>query len=220
MAAAVAVAPRKRAAPDGPFPAAAGGDSKKRPRYIFGSIYDYEKLGVLGKGAYGVVVRARHRRTGESVAVKWVRATRGGDEAALRAAHREAACLAACRGAPSVLQIRDVATDAATGDLFLVTELVEGATLRDRINDAGGPSPEPLARDAMRQLLRGAAAVHATGTLHRDLKPENVLVGPGGALKICDFGMATPARPPYPGDPCAVGTLWYLSPEQLRGSRW
>ncbi|CAN6204030.1 unnamed protein product [Urochloa humidicola] len=73
MAAAVAVAPRKRAAPDGPFPAAAGGDSKKRPRYIFGSIYDYEKLGVLGKGAYGMVVRARHRRTGESVAVKWVR---------------------------------------------------------------------------------------------------------------------------------------------------
>ncbi|CAN6181774.1 unnamed protein product [Urochloa humidicola] len=226
MAAAVAVAvaatpARKRAAPDGPFPAAGGGDSKKRARYSSGSIYDYQKLGVLGKGTYGVVLRARHRRTGESVAVKWVRATRGGDEGGLRAAYREAACLAACRGAPSVLQIRDVVHDAATGDLFLVTELVEGgATLRDRINDAGGPIPEPLARDAMRQLLRGAAAVHATGTLHRDIKPENVLLGPGGALKICDFGMATPARPPYPGDPCAVGSLWYLSPEQLRGSRW
>ncbi|KAG2633953.1 putative cyclin-dependent kinase F-2 [Panicum virgatum] len=218
MAAVAVTAAKKRAAPHGPCPAAPGGD-KKRPKYNFGSIYDYEKLGVLGKGTYGVVVRARHRATGETVAVKWVRATRGGREDALRAAYREAGCLAACRGAPSVLQIRDVATDAATGDLFLITELVAGRTLRDRLNLAGA-FPEPRARAAMRQLLRGAAAVHATGTLHRDIKPENVLVGPGGALKICDFGMATPARPPYPEDPCSVGTLWYLAPEQLRGSRW
>nr|CAB3452992.1 unnamed protein product [Digitaria exilis] len=219
MAAAVAVAPRKRAAPDGPCPAAAGGSIKKRPKYNFGSIYDYQKLEVLGKGSYGVVLRARHRRTGEEVAVKWVRATRGGDGDGLSAAFREAGCLAACRGAPSVLQIRDVVTDVATGDLFLVTELVKGQTLRDRINLLGR-FPEPRAREAMRQLLDGAASVHATGTLHRDIKPENVLVGPGGALKICDFGMATPARPPYPEDPCSVGTLWYLSPEQLMGSRW
>lgn len=211
---AAAIATRKRPALDGPCFLAA----KKRSRYVFGSIYDYKKLGVLGEGTYGKVVRARHRRTGDMVAVKWVRATRGGADGGTRAALREAACLAACRGAPSVVQIRDVAADEATGDLFIVTELVDGPTLRCRLS-LTGRFLEARARAAMRQLLRGVAWVHRAGALHRDIKPENVLVGPGGALKICDFGAATPARPPYPEGPCSVGTLWYLAPEILKGSR-
>ncbi|KAG0543066.1 hypothetical protein BDA96_02G157700 [Sorghum bicolor] len=211
---AAAIATRKRPAlDDGPcLPAA-----KKRSRYVFGSIYDYKKLGVLGEGTYGKVVRACHRPTGEMVAVKWVRATRGGGGEGTRAALREAGCLAACRGAPSVVQIRDVAADEASGDLFIVTELVDGPTLRGRLNRTGR-FPEATARAAMRQLLHGVAWVHRAGALHRDVKPENVLVGPGGALKICDFGSATPVRPPYdPED--RVGTLWYLAPEMLKGSR-
>ncbi|CAD6219884.1 unnamed protein product [Miscanthus lutarioriparius] len=196
---AAAIATRKRPALDGPcFPAA-----KKRSRYVFGSIYEYKKLGVLGEGTYGKVVQARHRRTGETVAIT-------------RAALREAGCLAACRGAPSVAQIRDVAADEATGDLFIVTELVDGPTLSDRLT-LTGRFPEAPARAAMRQLLRGVAWVHREGALHRDVKPENVLVGPGGALKICDFGSATPVLPPYLED--RVGTLWYLAPEMLKGSR-
>ncbi|KAK3157355.1 hypothetical protein QOZ80_2AG0120090 [Eleusine coracana subsp. coracana] len=135
-----------------------------------------------GRAQYGVVVKARHLPSGDTVAVKWIRSPD------LRAVVREAGCLAACRGNPSVVQIRDVASDEATGDLFLVTELVPGPCLLDRLTRRFS---ERETRSLMRQLLCGVAGIHAAGAVHRDVKPENVLVGPGGALKICDFGMAT-----------------------------
>ncbi|GJM91689.1 hypothetical protein PR202_ga08091 [Eleusine coracana subsp. coracana] len=199
----MAAATRKRRAPD----SLAGSGNKKRRRYKFGSIYEYEKLEALGEGTYGVVVKARHLPSGDTVAVKWIRSPD------LRAVVREAGCLAACRGNPSVVQIRDVASDEATGDLFLVTELVPGPCLLDRLTRRFS---ERETRSLMRQLLCGVAGIHAAGAVHRDVKPENVLVGPGGALKICDFGMATPIRPPYTEE--RVGSLWYRSPEQLMGS--
>uniref|UniRef100_A0A0A9GSE4 [RNA-polymerase]-subunit kinase n=1 Tax=Arundo donax TaxID=35708 RepID=A0A0A9GSE4_ARUDO len=209
---AAAAVTRKRPAPDDDTCSAAAG--KKRSRYQFGAIYDYQKLEVLGDSTYGVVVKARHRRTGETVAVKWIRGGVGvGGAPDLRAVVREAGCLAACRGHPSIVQIRDVAADEATGDLFLVMEFV-GPSLRSRLTR---PFSEAATQAFMRQLLRGAERIHGTGTIHRDIKTENVLVGPSGALKICDFGMATPVRPPY--EEQCVGTLWYRSPEQLMGSR-
>ncbi|KAG2641545.1 putative cyclin-dependent kinase F-2 [Panicum virgatum] len=209
----VMAATRKRPAPDGTD--AAGGESK-RARITLGSIYDYEKLEVLGEGSFGVVVRARHRATGEAVAVKRARASD------LRAVLREAGCLAACRGHPSVVGIRDVVEDAATGDVFLVMEFV-GASLRrlQRAAAAARPRlPEAGARAVMRQLLRGAERMHAAGIIHRDIKPDNILVAPGGAVKICDLELATPARPEGAAYPeRRVGTLLYRSPEQLAGRR-
>ncbi|KAJ1294636.1 hypothetical protein BS78_01G160500 [Paspalum vaginatum] len=214
----MSAASRKRPVPDCPCPAAAGGDKKRTRRYNFSSIYDYDKLRILGEGAYGIVMHARHRRTGQDVAIKWIKDIHVGDD--IRAVVREAGCLTACRGAPSVLQIRDVAAS-DTGDLFIVTELVDGGTLRDQLNLAATRRfTEPRARAAMRQLLGGVASVHAAGVIHRDIKPDNVLVGRGGAFKICDFGLATPARLPLPEeDPSRVGTLWYRAPEVVMGSR-
>ncbi|CAN6288010.1 unnamed protein product [Urochloa humidicola] len=211
---------RKRPAPDGLLcPAAvAGGGRKKRPRYQFGSIYNYEKLEALGEGTYGVVVKARDLRTGETVAIKWIRpdAAYGGGAPDLRAVFREAGCLSACRGHPSFVQMKEVAADEVTGHVFIVMEFV-GPSLESRLTRRFS---EGEARAVMRQLLRGAERLHGAGAIHRDIKPDNILVGPGGALKICDLGMAVPARPagePYLEE--TVAALWYRAPELLRGSR-
>ena len=142
--AAVVAAPRKRPAPDDvacPPPAAA----KKRARYQFSSIDDYEKLEVIGEGAYSVVFKARDRRTGEKVAVKCIHG--GGPDRS--AVFREAGCLAACRGHPSIVQIKDVAADEETGDLFIVMEFA-GSSLRDWLTR---PFSEDRTREFMRQLL-------------------------------------------------------------------
>ncbi|KAF8723059.1 hypothetical protein HU200_022209 [Digitaria exilis] len=212
---------RKRPAPDGLFSTAAdGGGRKKRPRYQFGSIYNYEKLEVLGEGSYGVVVKARDQRTGETVAIKWIRpvaAHGGGGAPDLRAVFREAGCLSACRGHPSIVQMKEVAADEVTGHVFIVMEFV-GPSLESRLTTR--PFSEAETRAMMRQLLRGAEKLHGAGTIHRDIKPDNILVGAGGALKICDLGMAVPTRPAgelYPEQ--TVAALWYRAPELLGGGR-
>ncbi|KAF8655164.1 hypothetical protein HU200_061302 [Digitaria exilis] len=226
MAAAAAAATRKRPAPGGTDGATA---RSKRARITLGSIDDYETMEVLGEGSFGVVVKARHRVTGEAVAIKRASKASSGH---LRAVLREAGCLAACRGHPSVVALRDVVEDASTGDVFLVMEFVAGATLRrllllqqqqQRSPSYSSPArfTEAEVRSVMRQLLRGAERMHSAGIIHRDIKPDNILVsvsGAGGvAVKICDLGLAVPARAEYPER--RVGTLRYRSPEQLAGRR-
>jgi cell division cycle 2-like len=180
----MAAATRKRPAPDGPSCSSATG--KMIPRYQFGSIRDYDKQEVLGEGTYGVVAKARHLPSGDIAAVKW------------------------CARPTSSRSCAGVAADEATGDLFFVTELVDGPCLRDRLTRRFS---EAETRRFILQLLRGLEGIHGAGAVHRDVKPENVIVGPGGALKICDFGMAAPVRPPYREE--CVGSLWYRSPKQL-----
>ncbi|KAF2912653.1 hypothetical protein DAI22_10g027400 [Oryza sativa Japonica Group] len=181
----------KRPAPDGgdAFLAAASPCCKK-PRPLFTSIFNYEYLHKLGAGSYGVVYKARDRRTGETVAVKWVRPRRGldhGQPANLAAFASERDCLAACRGYPSV----DVASNPSNWDVFIVMEFVGANSLRDFI--AGCPFSEGETRALMRRLLAGVRAMHRAGMAHRDIKPGNIL-------------------------PYMVGTLHYNSPEQLTES--
>ncbi|KAL6888153.1 hypothetical protein ACP4OV_009179 [Aristida adscensionis] len=205
--------PCKRPAPGGDSPAACGSGSKRARHEFTAAVDDYDLLGALAFGPRAVVTEARHRRTGAAVAVKAIRGD--GDGGRAPAALRELACLRALRGDPSAVQLVGVGEDAATGDVFLVTELA-GATLRRRLAVARAFS-EAETRACMRQLLRAAERMHAAGTVHRHITPENVLVGAGGALKLCGFGMATtPASPAAAGEP-RVGTLRYGSPEQLIG---
>ncbi|CAL5085235.1 unnamed protein product [Urochloa decumbens] len=223
MAAAVAAFSRKRPAADAACAVAMTATKKSRAPvpYRLRSIDEYEQLEVLGKGSYGVVVKARDRRTGDTVAVKSNRV--GGTDDLIR----EAGFLVDCLGHPSIVQIRDVAADAASGELFLVMELVS-PSLHTVLRRRRCPFSEAETRRFMRQLLGAAAKLHGGGTrrmVHRDIKPANILVTPsaGGdtVVKLCDFGAAAPALPartPYPEDE-RVGTLLYRSPEQLRGSR-
>ncbi|KAF8666453.1 hypothetical protein HU200_053563 [Digitaria exilis] len=184
----------------------------------------YERLGKIADGASGAVYKARDRRTGETFAIKRLRAGGGNGEGdAFSAAFlREAQCLEALRGHPRVVALRAAHLDPSGGGAFLVMEFA-GRSLAEAARDGGAPVQEAEARRVMRGLLEGAAALHARGVLHRDLKPDNVLLDARtGAVKICDFGLSRSTADAEEGDApytAGVATLWYRAPEVILGSR-
>jgi serine/threonine-protein kinase len=172
----------------------------------------------------GEVYRARDLRLDREVAVKVVPEPLAQDPDRLARFEREARAVAALAH-PNILVLYDVGRE--QGVPFAVTELLEGVNLRGRL--AGGPLPwrEALAIGAA--VADGLAAAHLKGIVHRDVKPENLFLTADGRVKILDFGLARVESPtsaeaetaPYvPGqtDPGTVlGTVGYMSPEQLRG---
>uniref|UniRef100_J3N118 [RNA-polymerase]-subunit kinase n=1 Tax=Oryza brachyantha TaxID=4533 RepID=J3N118_ORYBR len=181
----------------------------KRRRYVLDSADAEQPARAGAEGSFGVVIKARDRRIrGRKVALKRLHGAGQGFDT-VRVEH-------ACRGHPSIVEIKNVVADAKSGEVFLVMEFV-GNSLRDQIPWS---RPEDLVREMMRKLIDAAQKMHSSRVIHRDIKPENILVGAFGALKICDFSSATfmkPAGKPY--DECRVGTLPYTSPEQLAGNR-
>jgi len=172
----------------------------------------YELGSVLGVGSSAVVHRARDLRRGVEVAIKCFRP--GGSERDLRQQRQEMALLARLDH-PGLVRLHDggLVEDCP----FVVTDLVEGPTLAERI--ATGP---PLAPGVVRRLgahLADALAyVHAAGIVHRDVKPANVLLGDGGRPRLADFGIARALEATAAtADGCVVGTAAYLAPEQVRG---
>ncbi|CAL4943539.1 unnamed protein product [Urochloa decumbens] len=197
---------------------AAARPTRKRVRVAMGNAGDYEETCRLGEGSFGAVVKARHRGTGEAVAIKRLGAALGGHGALLR----EAQLLEASgRDNPFVAGFHGLARDPSTMALSLVMEYV-GPSLHDlhlRRRRSWTPLalPEATVRAAMRQLLTGASKMHERRVIHRDIKPSNILVGEGannlGVLKICDFGLAMSMDEPPPYEP--AGTLRYMAPEML-----
>ena len=186
----------------------------------------YEIIAPLGAGGMGEVYRARDPRLGREVAVKVLPASFCGDADRLRRFEQEARAAGALNH-PGILAVYDVGTHEGTP--FLVTELLEGATLRDRL--AGGAFSPRKAIDFAVQIAHGLAAAHEKGIVHRDLKPENIFICRDGRAKILDFGLAKLCAP-EPGDPTAtlsldnqtatgttLGTAGYMSPEQVRGEK-
>ncbi len=168
--------------------------------------------------------RARDTRLGRDVAVKVLPERLAADRDAIGRFERESKAVAAISH-PNILAIHDVGmTD---GVAYAVTELLEGATLRDRLE--GGPLPFRKCVDYGIQIADGLAAAHEKGIVHRDLKPENVFVTAEGRVKILDFGLAKATEPvddsqtnsptlAAPTDPGTVlGTVGYMAPEQVRG---
>ncbi len=186
----------------------------------------YEIIGPLGAGGMGEVYRARDPRLGRDVAVKVLPAAVGTDPERLRRFEQEARAASALNH-PNVLTVFD--TGSQDGTAYLVTEVLDGETLRDRL--AGGALPVRRAVEITLQVARGLAAAHDRGIVHRDLKPENLFLTRDGRVKILDFGLAklqgghgsaselAAAATALPGtEPGVVmGTVGYMAPEQVRG---
>ncbi|MFH1176511.1 MAG: serine/threonine-protein kinase [Acidobacteriota bacterium] len=199
----------------------------------------YEIVAPLGAGGMGEVYRARDGRLGREVAVKVLPPGLAADSDRLRRFEQEARAASALNH-PNILAVHDVGSaslssraeggascGAAEVVHYIVTELLEGESLRDRIK--GGPLPARKAIELAVQVASGLAAAHEKGIIHRDLKPENLFVTKDGQVKILDFGLAKlttlreeqpPALAPtaFGTEPGIVmGTVAYMSPEQVRG---
>src|SRR5215475_12527733 len=195
----------------------------------------YEVVALLGAGGMAEVYRARDTRLGREVAVKVVSEALGADGAFVERFEREARLVSSVNH-PNVVALHDVGVH--DGKPYFVTELLQGETLRARLDK--GAVPLPTALDWATQMAQGLAAAHERGIVHRDLKPENVLVSRDGRVKLLDFGIAKAiaAAQQHPGDDAGshdlldetvssgngktgtgvvIGTPGYMSPEQVRG---
>jgi serine/threonine protein kinase len=185
----------------------------------------YEIVSQLGAGGMGEVYRARDPGLGRDVAVKVLPSFLARDPDRLRRFEQEARAAAALNH-PNILAVFQMGT--YEGVPYLVSELLEGSTLREQFGR--GPLPIRKVIDYGAQIARGLAAAHEKGIVHRDLKPENLFLTKDGRIKILDFGLAklTPtSHESEPGGPTmggntepgvVMGTVGYMSPEQVRGN--
>jgi Tol biopolymer transport system component len=175
----------------------------------------------------GEVFKARDTRLGRDVALKLIPAPFASDPARLRRFEQEARAVGALDH-PNVLVVHDVGVH--EGLPYLVTELLQGETLRERLRDGGLPPRRAL--EIAIHVARGLSAAHDKGIVHRDLKPENVFVTRDGRAKVLDFGLArmdgalpidsegetqSARREPQTAPGVLLGTVAYMSPEQARG---
>jgi len=190
----------------------------------------YQVLAPIGAGGMGEVYRARDTRLGREVAIKILPAAYSNDPERLQRFEQEARA-AGMLNHPNIMAIYDIGTH--DGSPYVVSELLEGETLRELLAPSAGPAsplPPRKATDYMIQLAHGLAAAHQKGIVHRDLKPENIFLTTEGRLKILDFGLAKLAQSAagLEGEETALtagltqpgvvlGTMGYMSPEQVRG---
>jgi eukaryotic-like serine/threonine-protein kinase len=185
----------------------------------------YEIRSKLGAGGMGEVYLARDVEIGRDVAVKVLPSTFSSDKDRLQRFQQEA-CAAGALNHPNILSIYDVGKH--DGSPYVVSELLQGETLRTRIS--GTPLSPRRAIDYALQITHGLAAAHEKGIIHRDLKPDNIFITNDGRAKILDFGLAKLTQPDgnqqqtdiptrrVDTDPGVVmGTVGYMSPEQLKG---
>ena len=186
----------------------------------------YEIHSQLGAGGMGEVYRARDVRLGRDVAIKVLPTAFSTDEDRLERFEQEARATGILNH-PNILAIHDIGTH--DGAPYVISELLEGSTLRERM--AGGPLPYRKTLDYAQQIASGLAAAHAKGIVHRDLKPENLFITREGHVKILDFGLAKlmqshvedegprgEERTMAATDANVMwGTPGYMSPEQIRG---
>ncbi len=173
----------------------------------------------------GEVYQGRDTQLGRDVAVKVLPTNLYTDTDRLRRFEQEA-CAASALNHPNILVVHDIG--AHDGTTYVVSELLEGETLRKRIG--GTPLGQRRAVDYALQIANGLAAAHEKGIVHRDLKPDNIFITNDGRVKILDFGLAKltqldgnqvqtdiPTRRVNTDPGVVMGTVGYMSPEQLKG---
>ena len=185
----------------------------------------YEIVALLGAGGMGEVYRAHDSRLDRTVAIKVLPASFSADRDRMQRFAQEARAAAALNH-PNILSIFDIGDQ--QGSPYVVSELLEGETLRERLRS--GPLSARKAIDYALQVARGLAAAHEKGIVHRDLKPENLFITNDGRVKILDFGLAKLIMPESSSGADAptlhavtepgliMGTVGYMSPEQVRGN--
>ena len=177
----------------------------------------YELLAELGRGANGRVWAARHRLLERKVAIKVLKEELYEQEEERARFLREG--MVSCRiKSPCVVEVYDVC-ETPLGRIYMVMELVDGPSAKDRL--AGGPFAIPEALRIAEDVARGLHAAHAVGVIHRDVKPANILLGPENA-KLSDFGIAKDLDAlvslTMAGE--GLGTLAYVSPEQANDAKF
>ncbi|MDQ6801978.1 MAG: protein kinase [Acidobacteriota bacterium] len=188
----------------------------------------YEIVAPIGAGGMGEVYRARDTRLSRDVAIKLLPASVANDADTLLRFEREAEA-AGTLNHPNLVTIHEFGTH--DGAPFIVMELLEGQSLRKKLEEDGARLPVRKAIEYSTQIAQGLASAHEKGVVHRDLKPDNIFVTRDGRVKILDFGLAklstvrrenltqanTEARQTAPGT--VLGTVGYMAPEQIRGER-
>ncbi|HEY4492654.1 MAG TPA: serine/threonine-protein kinase, partial [Acidobacteriota bacterium] len=185
----------------------------------------YKIIAPLGAGGMGEVYRARDSRLDRDVAIKVLPERLANNAVALKRFEREAKAVAALSH-PNILEIHDFGAERNLA--YAVTELLEGETLRAQI--ARSPLPWKRALEIALSVAEGLAAAHSKGVIHRDLKPENIFLTSDGRVKILDFGLAryspelprqeitsSPTESFVTEAGMVMGTVPYMSPEQVRG---
>jgi len=190
------------------------------------TIAQYTIVSKIGEGGMGVVWRARDSKLGRDVAIKVLPASLSENTDRLNRFEQEAQAAGALNH-PNILVIHHIGIH--DGAPYIVSELLEGETLRDRM--AGAALPQRKALDYALQIARGLAAAHEKGIIHRDIKPDNIFITDDGRVKILDFGLAklttatggtqsqteVPTRKVNTDPGTVMGTMGYMSPEQLKG---
>ena len=188
------------------------------------TIAQYTIVSKLGEGGMGEVWRARDRRLDRNVAIKILPVAFASDTDRLNRFEQEARATSALNH-PNILTIYDIGTH--DGSPFIVAELLEGEELRDRL--AHGRLPQRKVIEYAQQIVSGLEAAHGKGIVHRDLKPENLFITEDERVKILDFGIAKlseaqgttgsedATRKVLTNPGVVIGTVGYMSPEQVRG---
>src|SRR5437016_3167238 len=190
----------------------------------------YRIVSKIGEGGMGEVWRARDTKLGRDVAIKVLPAAFSENSERLRRFEQEAQAAGALNH-PNILVIHHIGIH--DGAPYIVSELLEGETLRECLgaHASSVPLPQRKAIDYALQIARGLAAAHEKGIVHRDIKPDNIFITDDGRVKILDFGLAkltsasegvqsqteVPTRKVNTDPGTVMGTMGYMSPEQLKG---